>query len=369
MDPDNDLRADLESAIDSDVSDAGGEPAPSDPVSAPPESTGEPSAPRESADGKVRDSLGRFVPKAQTGQEAPGGAGTLPAAQSTAQAPIASPGAVQAPAQATAAPPSWSPTAREHWASTPAPVQQEIYRREVEMQRFAADTHQARQVAERFQQMIQPHMATIQAEGVDPFTAVGNLMQATTILRMGTVAEKANLLSHLVKTYGVDIGALDSALVGQPVQGQQGPDVSQAVQQALAPLYQAAQARQQRVAQEASSQAMGEMQAFAADPQHEFFGDLRLTMADILEVAQRQGYPVTLAEAYDRAAMLHPEVSKVIMARQQGANARQLTAAAQRARGAAVSVKGAAPVGNPNGHEPTSIRESIEAAIESHSRY
>jgi hypothetical protein len=67
--------------------------------------------------------------------------------------------------------------------------------------------------------------------------------------------------------------------------------------------------------------------------------------------------------------MLHPEVSKVIMARQQGANARQLTAAAQRARGAAVSVKGAAPVGNPNGHEPTSIRESIEAAIESHSRY
>jgi molybdopterin-biosynthesis enzyme MoeA-like protein len=92
-------------------------------------------------------------------------------------------------------------------------------------------------------------------------------------------------------------------------------------------------------------------------------------MADIIEVAERQGRQMSLAQAYERAAMLHPEVSKVMLARQQGSNARQLTQAAQRARSAAVSVKGAAPVGNPVASEPTSIRDSIEAAIAAHSGY
>jgi hypothetical protein len=57
-----------------------------------------------------------------------------------------------------------------------------------------------------------------------------------------------------------------------------------------------------------------------------------------------------------------------MLARQQGVNAQKLTAAARTAKAAAVSVRGSAPVGNPNGAEPSSIRESIEAAIESHSR-
>jgi hypothetical protein len=92
-------------------------------------------------------------------------------------------------------------------------------------------------------------------------------------------------------------------------------------------------------------------------------------MADIIELGERRGRDISIADAYKQAAMLHPEVSKVMLARQQGANARQLTQNAQRARSAAVSVRGAAPVGNPAGPEPSSIRESIEAAIQAHSGY
>ena len=124
----------------------------------------------------------------------------------------------------------------------------------------------------------------------------------------------------------------------------------------------------QQFAQQADQEALTELHAFAADPANEFFNDLRGIMADIVEVADRQGQTLPLKDVYIRAAMLHPEVSKVIIARQQGVNARQLTQAAQRAKGAAVSVRGSAPVGGLNGAEPTSIRESIEAAIESHSR-
>jgi hypothetical protein len=123
------------------------------------------------------------------------------------------------------------------------------------------------------------------------------------------------------------------------------------------------------VYQEAQYGAQTEMAQFAQDPKHEFFEDLRGMMADLIEVAERNGREMPLDEAYYKAALLHPEVSRVIIARQQGVNARQLTEAARRARGAAVSVRGAAPVGNPGGSEPSSIRESIEAAIESHSRY
>ena len=178
------------------------------------------------------------------------------------------------------------------------------------------------------------------------------------------------MVAQVVNAYGVDIRSLDSALVGAAlpeVQPQQ-VNVQAEVQRALAPLMQMAQQRQQAEAQQLSEAARSDLQAFASDPAHEFLGDVRGVMADMLEVADRQKVALSLQDAYDRACALHPEVSKVIIARRQGANAQQLTQAAQRARSAAVSVRGSAPVGNPNAVEPSSIRESIEAAIEAHSR-
>jgi hypothetical protein len=320
---------------------------------------------------RVRDSLGRFVAKPKGPEVASEGAAAPAPATPQAGLPTGAPGAPQPGAVASAPPPpqSWSPSAREHWAAMPPAVQQEVHRREVEMQRYVNDTAGARHVAERFYQTVQPFLPTIQAEGVDAITAVSNLMQFATRMRMGTPAEKAITIAALVKSYGVDVHALDSALVGQlPTETNPQASVQAAVQQALAPIYQAAQARQQQITQQAAWGARSEMEAFAQDPKHEFFNDLRGTMADMIEVAERQGREMSLQEAYQRAALLHPEVSKVIIARQQGNQARQLTAAAQRAKAAAVSVRGSAPVGSPNGPEPSSIRESIEAAIESHSR-
>jgi hypothetical protein len=251
-------------------------------------------------------------------------------------------------------------------------VQKEVARREYEMARYVNESSAARNIAERFTQTIQPFLGTIQAEGVDPLTAVRNLMSVTQTLRSGTQYEKAQTLAQIVKVYGIDIQALDSALVGaEPPAGsqQQMPDVNAAVQQALAPLYQAAHNQRQQIVQQAEGEARTELETFAADPANEFFQDLRQEMADIIELGERRGRDISIADAYKQAAMLHPEVSKVMLARQQGANARQLTQNAQRARSAAVSVRGAAPVGNPAGPEPSSIRESIEAAIQAHSGY
>lgn len=366
-----DLRSTIESAIESEGGDTSATPdAPVAPDSAPVEKpVGEPQV---QAKGD-RDSLGRFIPKAEKAAGAPGATpgtpgptqqanGALPPIQPAPQAP-----ALQAPA-------SWSPGAREHWKTVAPAVQQEIARRESEMARYVNEMAPARNIAERFTQTIQPFLGTIQAEGVDPLTAVRNLMQVTQTLRSGTQYEKASTLAQIVRVYGVDIASLDAALVGQapPPESQQQSNpqyVQQAVQQALAPLYQAAQSRQNQLVQAAEGEARSELEQFAADPANEFFNDLRVEMADIIELGERRGRDISIADAYKQAAMLHPEVSKVMLARQQGVNARQLTQNAQRARSAAVSVRGTAPVGNPAGPEPSSIRESIEAAISAHSGY
>lgn len=367
-----DLRADIAAALSSDegstpevdtsVDTSAAEPAPAEAAPVEPKS-----------DGTVRDALGRFVPKAKASDTDGAGAATevsqVPPTATTDGAPVT---AAPAPAEAVQAPSSWGPSVRQHWGTLNPEVQQQIVQRETQMQRWANETAPLRQAGEAFMQAVQPFQMAIQAEGVDPITAVTNLMQIGNTLRFGTPIEKAATVAKIVNAYGVDIRSLDSALAGEsPPPGTGAPDASyvqQAVQQALAPLMQAAQQRQQAEAQRSTEAARTELQTFAADAKNEFFNDVRGDMADLIEVAARNGRDMPLAEAYQRACMLHPEVSRVMLARQQGVNAQALTQAAKTARSAAVSVKGAAPVGNPERREPTSVRESIEAAIAAHSR-
>jgi hypothetical protein len=111
-----------------------------------------------------------------------------------------------------------------------------------------------------------------------------------------------------------------------------------------------------------------EIDKFAADPKNEFFADVRDLMGDIWEVQRKRGVAPTLKGVYDDACRMHPEVSKALAGREQNAKARELTANAQRAKAAAVSVKGSAPMGNPAGTEPQSIRQAIVAAMEASDR-
>jgi hypothetical protein len=362
---DDDLRSDLETAMGDDGGDET-PPAPPAPVDKPIDTPPAPEPAEAAAPKGERDSLGRFLKKSDAAAPVTPAAGPVsptPSGPASPQAPAAAAPAVQAPA-------GWGPAVREHWTKLPQPVQEYIHQREQQMQRWANDTAPLRSAGEQFLRAIEPYRMTIQAEGVDPVTAIGNLMQVGTTLRFGTPLEKAQVIAQCVKAYGVDIEALDAALVGAAPAAGASPQINiQAeVQRALAPLMQQAQQRQQWEARQTEEQARTELVAFAQDPKHEFMDDVRTLMADLIEVADKQGMDLPLQDVYDRACALHPEVSKVIMARQQGANAQQLTQKAQRARAAAVSVRGVAPVGNPTAVEPSSIRESIEAAIEAHSR-
>lgn len=368
----DDLRGDIEAAMSGEPAPA---PSPTTPEVTPPTPDADPGT-GAAAESKakpgaeeppVRDALGRFVKKDGTPATP-----QIPA--TAANAVPATPGVIPPapPPPTTLQPPAgWGPAVREHWANLPQPVQEYVLQREYQMQRWANDTAPLRNAGEQFLRTIEPYRMVIQAEGVDPLTAISNLMQVGQTLRFGTPNEKAQVIAQCVQTYGVDIQALDSMLAGVvPPQGQQPPiNVDAAVQRALQPFVNGLQQRQQWEQAQTTEQARTELIAFASDQSHEFIEDVREIMADMIEVAAKYQHDLPLQEAYDRACALHPEVSKVIMARQQGVNAQKLTQNAQRAKAAAVSVKGSAPAGKPDGsHEPSSLRESIEAAIEAHTR-
>ena len=273
------------------------------------------------------------------------------------------------------APQAWRPEVREHWAQLPEPVRAEIARRESEHARFIQESSEARKTAETLMKTIAPYEAFIRAENSNPIQAIDNLMSTAARLRTGTAPELAQVVAGIVNQFGIGrfgnsfIEQLDSALAGQaPKVDPQQSAIEQVLNQKLAPVqqmltqFQQAQLMQQQQVQE---RAVSEVEQFLA--QAEFGNDVREDMADILEVAQRRGINMTLQDAYKKAVMMNDNVRSVLTQRAQAQKAQSQTQAAQRARSAAVSVSGAAPMGGMQA-PVTDVRSAIEAAIVATSR-
>jgi hypothetical protein len=327
-------------------------PAPTDPAAPTPAP-----APAEGDEGRVRDASGRFAPK----QGAP--VATAPGIQQPTN-PLHTP----APGPSELKPPaSWTPQAREKWAALDPDIRAEVHRREGEAQRVLQQSAQHRQFVESFENVVRPFEVFIRTEGANPLQAVHNLMSTAAEFRVGTPQRKVELVAGIIKNFGIDIAALDSALVG--VIGGQGAATGgqqefrdPRLDQFLAERQREQQAAQQRTQQEVAQQ----MQAFAAS--HEFFGDVRDVMADLLELAAKRGDVLDPEKAYSQACKLHEGVSTILQ--QRAANPAKVgnSQAVLRAKRAASSVKG-----DPTPHDGAlvpkddSVRAAIEAALNSQS--
>jgi len=273
------------------------------------------------------------------------------------------------------APASWHPETREHWAALPEAVRTEVARREREVQTTLKETAEARKYAEQIERTIAPYQMFIKAENSNPLQAIDNLMSTAARLRTGSSQDIAQLVSGLVKQFGVGrfgqsfIEQLDSALVGEiPRVDAQQQQLQQAMQQQLAPIqqfmnqHQNAQAQaQQKVTRQAENEVLDFME------KAEFAEDVREDMADLMEMAQRRGRDLSLGDAYRQACAGNERVRSVLVGRQKSQGAQKLTGAAQRAKSAAVSVSGAPAMGAPQ-QGAVDVRSAIEAAIASHSR-
>lgn len=330
----------------------------------------EPAETQESAPGeRIRDGLGRFVPKdasAAAAPDAPGAPAAAAPTQPTTPAPA------EAPAPTYAAPVGWKPEAKAAWATLPPQVQAEAVRRETEISNIMRETASARNIAQQFTETVTPYLPFMRAEGAaSPLDAIRNLMDVAVQLRTGSQFQKATTLAGLVKTYGVDISELDSALVGgaaeDPKVAMQ-QQIDALVQQRMAPFQQIIQ--QAQTAQQAQMAAIGqemdaELQTFGQS--HPHYETVRGMMADLIEVAQRNNIEMGLAEAYDQALRLHPQTKGVTLAAQTAQTAAQLNEAAQRAKRAAVGARvqsqsTAVPAGGAN--PPSTLRGAIAQAMQ-----
>lgn len=332
------LREDLESAFDAapEVAEPASPPAeiPAAPAEATPETEGAGEAEAERV--RKRDEAGRFAKEAedrkaeQAKEEKPV---TPPVADGK---PLVAEKAVAPLVQATKAPQSWKPDAREEWSKLSPRVQQEVVRREGEVQRVLQESSEARQGFQKYREAVSPFENMIRAEGGDTLQAVQGLLQTAHMLRTAPPHVRAAGIARMVSSFlpgreGLEL--LDAALSGQ-AQPQQ-----QQSQQFRDPRLDGilAQIEEQRAVttKQKAAEAAQKVQEVA---QEEFFEDVRQDMADLIEVAQRRGVALSLSDAYNRAVNLHPEISKVV-AQRAALAARNPAGATQRAKAASSSIK------------------------------
>ena len=270
------------------------------------------------------------------------------------------------------APQSWKKESKGEWAALPLHIRQEVHKREAEINRVLAQAAPERQIAEQFKQVVTPYMATMQARGVDPVTATKNLFEADHKLSNGHPRDRAAYMAQLIVEYGISVEDLDSALAPmmnggraqQQAASQGGPDIQAIIQQqlnqALAPILQERQQAQQRAAHEVEQT----VESMAFDPKYPMFDDVRLDMADLIDLAAKRGVALSLDEAYSRAVRMNPDTFGQLERQSTVSAATQAHQAAMKAKAAASSISGA-PAGG-GGQANTgdgSLRGAIEAAF------
>lgn len=282
----------------------------------------------------------------------------------------------KAAAEAGEAPRAWKVTTREHWAKLPKEVREEVQRRETEITQFIGQHGKAIQHKAQFDEIVAPFMPFIAAQQSTPMKAFYSLM--TTAARLTTAPTpqaKAQVISEIMKNYGVGPAELDEVLSAQ-LQGkplQQGGPADNGQPPAWAkPLFgfmqetqQARVAREQRVQQQAAQ----ELEAF--EKTKPFFNDLREDIGFLMTRAAEKGQLMTMEQAYEKARKMNPEVDKVLTQREAAAKQTAGQTAIEKARKAASSIKGApggGVVGNgaaKQGDKALDRRAQIRASIDS----
>jgi hypothetical protein len=274
------------------------------------------------------------------------------------------------------APGSWKPEHREKFAALDPLIQEEIARRESDMDRGMKVGAEARKFKQDFDAAVAPYMHFIQAENSTPIQAMLNMFKTAADLRTETPQNKANIIAHLITSFGVDIQALDQILTQriqarggqQPANGQiPSQQINDVIRQQMAPFIQYVEGLRQRegqMIQNTSQQLDGMIEEFATDANNEFFEDVREDMADILEMAANRGQKISLQDAYNRATLLHPTISQIVAQRKLSGVAAQHNAAAERAENAAVSVRSDTPSRSEGPKSNGSLRDDLMLAFD-----
>lgn len=256
------------------------------------------------------------------------------------------------------APSSWKPDAQTAWlkadrgeALTPAEVKLlalEAERRESDFHKGVSEfkTHSER--ARQYDNIVAPYQATLKQLGIDAPTAISKLLQADYTLRTSDPTTKAAYIRQLATQYGVDL--------------EQAPQVDPYTQNLM---FELQNLRQQQMMWQNNNQIQETEQVghtlaeFGSGKPH--FDAVRNDMADLLEAGKAK----TLDEAYEKAVWLNPDVRKSLIENERAEALKKVEAErqAQRAKSAAVSVKGSAPTSVGSQPLKGSLRDIIASQV------
>jgi hypothetical protein len=331
----------------------GGEGEGSTPAAAP-----ETPAPAPRADG--RDANGRFTPRSAepAAQPAQGAQSSTPAAPEASQpAPSASPEPIQPPA-------SWSAPAKAAFNALPPIVQQEIAKREADVNRGFEDRAAQLKRFEPLEQILQPRRDALAARGVSEVDFVKTLFAASDWIDRDPVGA----LRELMRQKGVTLQHLGVQAPGQqPQAAQLSPEVRTLAQQVNQLQTQLSQ-RDQAERSQRQNAVLTEIQTFASDPANLYFANVRDDMIALLQ----SGRASDLKDAYDKAVWANPETRTLLQAdaakkaEAERLNAqRQATSGARRAAGSVTGAPnpGSGPAGA--GQSNRTLREELAESFRS----
>jgi hypothetical protein len=242
---------------------------------------------------------------------------------------------------------SWKKEAAAELSKLPSNIQNFIIERQEQFHRGIEQYKEAANYAKTIDKSIHQYKDYLNQLGVTPEVAFPNLLKTEHTLRMGSPQEKAEMLQKLAHDYGIDLGQLASL----PYDA----NLHQLKSQLDYTKSQLEASNSFRQSHE-DAQIQGHIEDFAQG--REFFEDVRLLMADLLD----RGLATDLDDAYAKAVRMDESVFAKSQSRTRLTQADQ---AAKAARAAAVSVKGS-PVGVKTQAAPTSTEDAVRMAMRQH---
>jgi hypothetical protein len=249
---------------------------------------------------------------------------------------------------------SWKADAAKVMEKLPEEAQKYIIERQDQFHKGIEQYKEAANYAKTIDRAISPYKDYMSNLGVTPDVAFTNLLKTEHTLRMGSYQEKAEMLQKLAHDYQIDM----NSLAGVPYD----PNMHNLKSQLEYTQSQLQASQNFRQSQE-DVQIQSSIDEFAQS--HEHFTDVQATMADLLE----RGFANDLDDAYAKAIRLDDNVfNKTVAQQQSGVNRQNLVQAnqaAQAAKAAAVSVKGA-PAGVTRSVMPASTEDAVRQAMRLH---
>lgn len=187
-------------------------------------------------------------------------------------------------------PASWKKDMEDRWANLDPTIQDYIEQRENQMKEGLEKDRGDANLGRVMRDVMSPYSEMLKTQGIDESAMVRNLMNAHYKISTADESGKVALFNQLAQSYGVSLNGekheIDPAM--------------KAMQERLQGLETHISVSHERTLQEARTRVESDVEAFAADPKHEFFDEVSEQIIPLINA----GYE--LEEAYKNAIWLNP---------------------------------------------------------------